>query len=78
MIDLQVPRRRIGKTRKSFSCKGAKVWNDIPDDIRNVESAALFTKQVRNSCFANETLGTLLKHDLLEEQYDFRYIFFMD
>ena len=35
-------------TKKSFSYKGAKVWNDIPNNIRNVESAALFKKQVRN------------------------------
>ena len=46
--DLQVPRSRLEITRKSFSYKGAKVWNDIPKNIRNVESAALFKKQVRN------------------------------
>ena len=44
--DLGRPRLEI--TRKSFSYKGAKVWNDIPNNIRNVESAALFRKQVRN------------------------------
>ena len=46
--DLQVPRSRLEITRKSFSYKDAKVWNDIPNNIRNVESAALFKKQVRN------------------------------
>ena len=43
--DLQVPRPRLEITKKSFSYKGAKVWND---NIRNVESAALFKKQARN------------------------------
>ena len=48
MNDQQVPRPRPEMTRKSFSYKGAKVWNDIPNNFRNVESAALFKKQVRN------------------------------
>ena len=30
-------------TGKSFSYKGAMVWNDIRNNIGNVESAALFT-----------------------------------
>ena len=46
--DLQVPRPRLEITRESFSYKGAKVWNDIRNNIRNVESVALFKKQVRN------------------------------
>ena len=37
-----------GMVQQSFSCEGAKVWNNIPNNIRNVESAALFKKQVRN------------------------------
>ena len=49
MNDLQVPRSRLEIARKSFSYKGAKVWNDIASNIRkNVESAALLGKQVRN------------------------------
>ena len=46
--DLQIPRPRLEITKKNFSYKGAKVWNDIPNNIRNVESAALFKKQARN------------------------------
>ena len=46
--DLQIPRPRLEITKMHFSYKGAKVWNDIPNNIRNVESAALFKKQTRN------------------------------
>ena len=46
--DLQIPRRRQEITKKSFSYKGARVWNDIPNKIRNLESTALFKKLVRN------------------------------
>ena len=53
--DLQIPRPRLEMTKKSFSYKGAKVWNDIPNNIRTVESAKLFKKQVRNYFVANET-----------------------
>ena len=46
--DLQVPRPRPEIARKSFPYKGANAWNDIPNNIRNVKSAALFKKQVTN------------------------------
>ena len=56
--DMQVPRPRLEITRKNFSYKGAKVWNDIPNYIRYVESAALFKKKVRNFFWANKTSQT--------------------
>ena len=46
--DLQVPRPRLEITRKSFSYQGAKVWNDIPNNIRDAESISIFKKQLRN------------------------------
>ena len=51
MYDLQVPRPRLEMTKKSFSYEGAKMWNDIPNDIRKMGSAALFKKQVANYFF---------------------------
>ena len=39
---------RLEITKKSFSYKGAKVWNEISNNIRNVESAAPFKKQAKN------------------------------
>ena len=56
--DLQVPRPNLETTRKSFSCEGAKVWNDIPNNMRNVGSAALYKKQVENYFWANEASKT--------------------
>ena len=67
--DLQIPRPRLEITQKSFSYKGAKVWNDIPNNIRNVESAALFKKQARNYFLGQQGNEDPLKHDLQEEQY---------
>ena len=46
--DLQVPRPRLEINKKSFSYKGARVWIDIPNNVRNMESPAFFKKQVRN------------------------------
>ena len=40
--DLQIPKRRLELSKRSFSYVGAKVWNDdIPNAIRNVESTHL-------------------------------------
>ena len=47
--DLQVVRPWLERSRESCSYKGAKVWNDISNNIRNVESAALFKKLATNN-----------------------------
>ena len=73
--DLQVPRPRLEITRTSFSYKRTKVWNDIPNNVRNVKSAAPFKNQVRNYFLDQYDVKDPLKHDLLEEQYDLRYLF---
>ena len=78
MNDLQLPTSTMEITRKFFSYKGAKVWNDIPKNIRNVESAALFKKQVGNYFLGQWNIEDPLKYDLLEEQCDLRYVFGSD
>ena len=70
--DLQVPKPRLELTRKSFSYKFAKVWNDIPNNIRNMESATRLKKNRLETIFlANKTSKTHPKHDLQEEQSEF-------
>ena len=39
MNDLQIPRSRLEISKKRFSYVGAKVGNNIPNNIRNVEHA---------------------------------------
>ena len=51
------------------------MWNDTPNNIRIVESAALFKKQVRNYFLGQGDIEDPLKHDLQEEKCDLRYIF---
>ena len=46
--DLQIPKLRLELSKKSFSYVGAKVWNDIPNDIRNVESSHLFKQKMKS------------------------------
>ena len=47
MRDLQIPKRRLELSKRSFSYVGAKVWNDIPNAIRNVESIHLFNHKIK-------------------------------
>ena len=42
MYDLQIAKPRLELSKRSFSYFGAKVWNDIPNAIRNVKSTHLF------------------------------------
>ena len=35
------------KSQKGFSYVCAKVWNDIPNDIRNMESTRFFTQKLK-------------------------------
>ena len=45
--DLQIPKRRLELSNKSFSYVGAKIWNDIPHAIRNVESTHRFKHKMK-------------------------------
>ena len=47
MHDLQIPKPRLELSKRSFSYVGAKVWNDIPNAIRNVESTHLFKHNMK-------------------------------
>ena len=47
MHDLQIPKPRLELSKRSFSYVGAKVWNDIPNAIRNVESTHLFKHKMK-------------------------------
>ena len=37
----------VGISKRSFPYVGAKVWNDIPNDIRNAESTHLFKLKMK-------------------------------
>ena len=69
---------RLEMAGKSFSYKGTNLWNDIPNKMRNVGSAALFKKQVATYFLSQGDIEDPLKHELLEEQHDLRYIFCLD
>ena len=45
--DLRIPNPRSEVSEKSFSYVGSKVWNDIPDAIKNVESTHLFKHKMK-------------------------------
>ena len=45
--DLQIPKLRLELSKKSFSYVGAKVWNDIANDIRSMESTDLFKHKMK-------------------------------
>ena len=47
MNDLQIPKPRLEISKKSYSYVGAKIWNDIPNDIRNTESTHLFKQKMK-------------------------------
>ena len=47
MHDLQIPEPRLELSKRNFLYVGAKVWNDIPNAIRNVESTHLFKRKMK-------------------------------
>ena len=47
MHDLLIPKPRLELSKRSFSYVGSKVWNDIPNAIRNVESTHLFKHKIK-------------------------------
>ena len=47
MHDFQIPKPRLELSKRSFTYVGAKIWNDIPNAIRNVESTHLFKHKMK-------------------------------
>ena len=47
MHDLQIPKPRLELSKRSFSYFGAKVWNDIPNAIRNLDSTHLLKHKMK-------------------------------
>ena len=45
--DLQIPKLLLELSKESFSCVSAKVLNDIPNDIRNMESTGLVKHKLK-------------------------------
>ena len=46
---LFIPRPRTEFLKKSFSYSGAKLWNKMPEDIRNSSSYNLFCQNIFSS-----------------------------
>ena len=47
---LFVPRPLTESLKKSFSCRGASLWNDIPVAHARTESVAEFNSKIRTNC----------------------------
>ena len=46
--NLQLSRPLLEISKKRFSYVGAKIWNEIPNNVRNMESTHLFKQKNEN------------------------------
>ena len=46
--DIDVPKRNLEFSKKSFLYSGNKLWNDIPLDIRNSPTVLTFKKKLKD------------------------------
>ena len=46
--DIDIPKRNLEFSKKSFLYSGAKLWNDIPLDIRNSPTVLTFKKKLKD------------------------------
>ena len=54
--DLHVPYGRIDVRQLSIKISGAKLWNSIPDQIKNAQSVYMFKQQFRNYLIESRVL----------------------
>ena len=62
---LKVPTTRKTFADRSFSVKGPKLWNDLPDSIRTITSYAEFKKQLKTHLFDSTLNNTLVFYNVL-------------
>ena len=46
--DLNIPKCRTSLAQRSFRYRATKIWNNIPDEIRNSKTITIFKKKVKN------------------------------
>ena len=46
--DIDIPKRNLEFSKKSFLYSDAKLWNDIPLDIRNSPTVLTFKKKLKD------------------------------
>ena len=46
--DLDIPKRSLEFSKKSFLYSGAKLWNDIPLDVRNSPTVLTFKNKLKD------------------------------
>jgi hypothetical protein len=54
--NLKVPKCKTSKGQSSFSCKGAKAWNNLPYVIRNAPSQDSFKQNLLTYIFKNRSV----------------------
>ena len=55
-LNLEIPNVRTEIYRKSFAFTGAKIWNNLPDDLKKEPSLNAFKKKIKfiNFCIDND------------------------
>ena len=51
--DLNLPKCRLATGQRMFSYPGAKLYNDLPLDIKEIENTRFFKKRLRNELRKN-------------------------
>ena len=49
--DLRLPKCRISTGQRAFACRGVKVFNSLPKEIRKTKSPNLFGNKIFNKYF---------------------------
>ena len=66
--NLYIPKSR---THKSFSYLGAKCWNSIPVNVRNIESTAKFSQCIKSS-FMSDVINDVSSY-AINNSFDYFY-----
>ena len=49
--DLQLPKVRSEHMKNSFAFTGAKLWNSLPSELKEVQSLQIFKKKIEHHKF---------------------------
>ena len=49
-MKLNLPKPDTAYRKKSFSCSAASLWNNLPNNLRTIESLRFFKREVNRLC----------------------------
>ena len=74
---LNIPRCRLTTGQRSFTYRGAKLWNNLRVNVKSSDSVKVFRKKIVNLLFSDQSVNLWIVNNPLHFTYFLTYIYYL-